>query len=51
MSTYRIKEAVCDWGIYDGDEILLIVNYKKNAEKILEILQQDIRELHGETAE
>jgi hypothetical protein len=45
--SWEVKSVVCDWGIYENNardgssELKLIVNSRRAADKIVEILQQD----------
>lgn len=38
---YKVDSVVCDYGVYENDELLLILNSQRNAELIMEILQTD----------
>jgi hypothetical protein len=41
MSKYEVRDVVCDYGIYEDGELKLIVNSRRTAEKIVELLQVD----------
>lgn len=41
MSNYEVKVVVCDYGIYENDELKLIVNSHKIANIIVDLLQFD----------
>lgn len=41
MLKYEIKDVVCDYGIFENDELKLILNDRRNAELILKILELD----------
>jgi NADH pyrophosphatase NudC (nudix superfamily) len=41
MHTYTVKPVVCDYGVYDGDELKLILNSKRIADTIVTLLQLD----------
>jgi hypothetical protein len=36
-----VETVVCDWGIYENDELKLVLNCKSNAELIKRILEAD----------
>ncbi|WP_195940942.1 hypothetical protein [Romboutsia sp. 1001713B170131_170501_G6] len=38
---YEVKEVVCDYGIYENDKLVLIVNDYYNAKLIVDILKID----------
>ena len=40
---YVVRPVVCDWGVYEGDKLVIIVNRKRNAENIARILNADIK--------
>lgn len=42
MLKYEIKDVVCDYGIFENDELKLILNDRRNAELILKILELDM---------
>jgi hypothetical protein len=45
--SWEVKPIVCDWGIYENDalsgssELKFIINSRRTADKIVELLQQD----------
>jgi len=41
MSKYEVKSVVCDYGVYENDELKLIVNSHKIANIIVDLLQID----------
>ena len=41
MARYEVKDVVCDYGIYEESELVLILNSKANALMIKEILEDD----------
>lgn len=43
MSKYDIKAVVCDYGIYENDELKIIVNSQANALLIKYVLEQDLQ--------
>ena len=43
MSTYEVKDVVCDYGVYEDGELKLILNSRRNAERIVAILEEDER--------
>lgn len=43
MSKYDIKAVVCDYGIYENDELKIIVNSQANALLIKYVLDQDLQ--------
>ena len=40
-SRYKLKNVVCDYGIYEDDKLVLILNDYMNAKYILDILRYD----------
>lgn len=38
---YTVKDVVCDYGVFEGEELRLIVNSRRNAEIIAQILNFD----------
>lgn len=40
-SRYEMKNVVCDYGIFENDKLILIVNDHMNAKYILDILRYD----------
>lgn len=45
MINYEVKPVVCDYGVFENGELKLILNRRSNAEKIVNILETDIKEL------
>lgn len=43
MSKYDVKAVVCDYGIFDNDELKIIVNSQANALLIKYVLEQDLQ--------
>lgn len=43
MSKYDIKAVACDYGIYENDELKIIVNSQANALLIKYVLEQDLQ--------
>lgn len=43
MSKYDVKAVVCDYGIFDNDELKIIVNSQANALLIKYILEQELQ--------
>lgn len=43
MSKYDIKAVVCDYGIYENDELKIIVNSQANALLIKYVLERDLQ--------
>jgi len=41
MSKYEVKSVVCDYGVYENDELKIIVNSGKIANMIVDLLQID----------
>ena len=41
MTKYEVKSVVCDYGIYENNELKIIVNSQANALLIKDILEQD----------
>lgn len=41
MKHYTVKPVVCDYGVYEGDELKLILNSKRIADTIVTLLQLD----------
>lgn len=41
MSKYEVKDVVCDYGLFEDDELKLILNSKQNALTIKRILEVD----------
>ena len=47
MNKYEVREVVCDYGVFENDELKLIVNNKKTADAIVTLLELD-RDYHKE---
>mgnify|MGYP007028227539 FL=1 len=43
MTAYEVQDVVCDYGVYENDELKLILNSRRIAEKIVELLKEDDR--------
>lgn len=43
MTAYEVRDVVCDYGVYENDELKLILNSRRIAEKIVELLKEDDR--------
>ncbi len=43
MSKYEVRDVVCDYGVYEDDDLKLIVNSRGTAEKIVSLLEEDER--------
>lgn len=41
MSRYSKRNVVCDYGIFEGDEMILLLNDNENAKLILDIIEVD----------
>lgn len=41
--TYEVRDVVCDYGVYENGELKLILESKRIAEKIVELLKEDER--------
>lgn len=41
MAQYEIKDVVCDYGLYEDGELILILNSSRNAHLIKRILEID----------
>lgn len=39
---FEVKPVVCDYGIYENEELKLILNCRNNAETIVNILNADL---------
>lgn len=37
----EVKEVVCDWGVYEGEKLKLILNSRSAAEQIADIIRID----------
>lgn len=40
---YEVRDVVCDYGVYENGELKLILNSRRIAEKIVELLKEDDR--------
>lgn len=47
MSKYEVRDVVSDYGVYEDDELKLIVNSRRIALQIVELLKEDER-IHQE---
>lgn len=45
---YSVKSVVCDYGVYEGDELKIIVNRFENAVRIKDILNEDSKKFKEE---
>lgn len=43
MSEYYVKDVVCDFGVYEDGELKLILNSRRIALQIVELLKEDER--------
>ena len=43
MSQYEVKEVVCDYGVYVDGKLKLILNSRRIALRIVELLKEDDR--------
>ena len=41
--TFKVESVVCDYGIFENDQLMMIVNSRANALLIKSILQQDLK--------
>lgn len=41
MSNYEVKPVVCDYGLYENNELKLIINNHSNAKLIKVIMEKD----------
>lgn len=41
MSSYKVKDVVCDYGVYENEKLIHIFNDKENAELVRSILESD----------
>lgn len=42
MIKFEVKEVVCDYGVFQNEELKLILNNRSNAETIVNILNCDL---------
>lgn len=47
MTEYEVRDVVCDYGVYEDGELKLILNSRRIALQIVELLKEDER-LHRE---
>ena len=47
MAEYEVRDVVCDYGVYDDGELKFILNSKRIALQIVELLKEDER-IHRE---
>ena len=47
MSEYEVRDVVSDYGVYEDGELKLIVNSRRIALQIVELLKEDER-IHNE---
>ena len=40
---YEVRSVVCDYGVYEDDKHILILNKRRNAEEIVKILEADLK--------
>lgn len=40
---YEVRDVVCDYGVYENGELKLILNSRRIAEKIVQLLKEDER--------
>ena len=43
MAEYEVRDIVCDYGVYEDGELKLILNSKRIALQIVELLKEDER--------
>ncbi len=43
MAEYEVRDVVCDYGVYEDGELKLILNSRKFALQIVELLKEDER--------
>ena len=43
MAKYEVRDVVCDYGVYEDDELKLILNSRRIAEQIVSLLEEDER--------
>ena len=39
---YEVRSVVCDYGVYEDNKLVLILNSRRNAEIIVKILEADL---------
>ena len=47
MAEYEVRDVVCDYGVYEDSELILILNSRRIALQIVELLKEDER-IHRE---
>ena len=47
MAEYEVRDVVCDYGVYEDGELKLILNSRRIALQIVELLKEDER-IHNE---
>ena len=47
MAEYEVRDVVCDYGVYEDGELKLILNSRRIALQIAELLKEDAR-IHRE---
>ena len=47
MAEYEVRDVVCDYGVYEDGELKLILNSRRIALQIIELLKEDER-IHSE---
>ncbi len=47
MSKFEVKDVVCDYGVFEDGELKLILNSRRIALQIVELLEEDER-IHKE---
>ena len=50
MSEYEVKPVVCDYGVYEDGELKIILNSRRIALQIVELLKED-EKIHKELNE
>lgn len=48
---YEVRDVVCDYGVYEDDKLVLILNNRRNAEAIVKILEADLKNKYIEDVE
>lgn len=43
MSKFEVKDVVCDYGVFENGELKLILNSRRIALQIVELLEEDER--------
>lgn len=47
MYKYEVRNVVCDYGIYENDKLVLILNSRRIACEIVDLLKSDYSINHG----